>query len=336
MQFIHEITNVAEVRLDFHKLLSKYLAEFKDGSRDPENEQDIIRLVLRFRSLSQEWEARADKGHIIRDFWKDCLDREIEAASGKTEFRTLKLDLSGADYEKIEMVQIPAGAFLMGSELDLPIHRVKITKPFMIASVPVTQALYWEVTGDRPSKFEGGDKPVINVNWLDAVEFCNSLSKRLNLVPAYRIDRSNVACDWKHDGFRLPTAAEWEYACRAGTTTQFACGDLESDLETMGWYNLNSGYSLQSVKCKSPNAWGIFDMHGNVWEWVWNLYGEYPGIPHADHKEPKYSRGLRVICGGSWTSGALTCRSAIKRFSAVIDSHNDVSFRLARSVALGP
>jgi len=335
LRFIHEMTNVEEVRLDFHKLLSEIMVEFKAGNRDPQKEQDIIRFILSFRALSQEWEAEAEEGTSIRDFWKDRLEQEMGAAGEKAKPETMRLSISGGDSIEIEMVQIPAGAFLMGDEVDGPIHRVGITKPFMIAAAPVTQVLYRALTGKRPADFQADDFPVENINWFEAVQFCNDLSKELNLESAYRIDGEHVEWDQESFGFRLPSEAEWEYACRAGTSTRFACGDLETDLETIGWYGQNSGNKTHPVKRKTPNVWGIFDMHGNVWEWVWDRYGEYPSGLAADPKGPERGDD-RVIRGGSWYARARLCRAANRYRSEPVNRYDGFGFRLARSVAPGP
>ncbi len=335
LRFVHEMTNVEEVRLDFHKLLSEIMVEFKAGNRDPQKEQDIIRFILSFRALSQQWEARTGEGTFIRDFWKDRLEQEMEAAGEKAKPETMPLNLSGGESIEIEMVKVPAAAFLMGDDVDGPIHRVEITKPFMIATAPVSQALFQAVTGRDPSHFKGDHLPVETITWFEALQFCNDLSKMLNLEYAYRIDGEQVEWGQESFGFRLPTEAEWEYACRAGTTTRFACGDLTSNLETMAWYVKNSEKQTQPVKSKSPNAWGIFDMHGNVWEWVWDRYGAYPGGLEADAKGPE--RGaIRVIRGGGWSGDARLCRAANRVDDSPGYRRGGLGFRLARSVALGP
>jgi formylglycine-generating enzyme required for sulfatase activity len=334
LRFVHEMTNVEEVRPYFHKLLSEIMVEFKAGNRDPQKEQDIIRFILNFRALSQEWEAQAEEGTFIRDFWEDQLEQEMETAGEKVKLETMRPSTSGGESVEIEMVQIPAGAFLMGDEVDGPIHRVEITKPFMIAAVPVTQALYQAVADSNPSHFQGDHLPVENINWFEALQFCNDLSKMLDLDLAYRIEGELVEWDQESVGFRLPTEAEWEYTCRAGTTTRFACGDLESDLETMGWYKQNSGDKTHPMKGKLPNAWGLYDMHGNVREWVWDLYGKYPGGLAVDPVGQE--RGAsRVMRGGSWGLYALRCRSAFRGYYSPGYRGFSIGFRLARSVALG-
>jgi len=336
LRFLHEITNVDEVWHSFHELLAMVLDEFKELSRDSEKQQDIIRFILTFRALSQEWEEEANQGNSIRRFWKDRLEEEINEAKGKTTSETMVLERPDRSPIKIEMVQAPSGTFLMGDESDRPIHRVELTKPFMIAKFPVTQELYGAVTGDWPSRFKGNELPVETITWFDAVRFCNELSKEFNLEQAYRIDGEKVQWNQKSSGFRLPTEAEWEYACRAGSTTRFACGDLESSLGTMGWFEENSGGNTHPVGQKEPNAWGLFDMHGNVWEWVWDWHARYPDSPVRNPTGPKGGGSYRVIRGGYWYGDARYCRSAI-RFGRRPDYRFDsLGFRLSRSVSLGP
>ncbi|MCK5231582.1 MAG: SUMF1/EgtB/PvdO family nonheme iron enzyme, partial [Desulfobulbaceae bacterium] len=267
LRFIHEITNIDETRVGFHKSVSEVLDGFRDQIRDPEKQQDIIHFVLKFRRLSQAWEEQANQGDTIRRFWEDHLKREQGVSKALAKVEPLYLDQEGADPIRIDMVRAPAGLFLMGDELEGPIRVKTISESFMISTVPVTNALYSAVTGDAPpSHFKGDDRPVESVSWVDAVRFCNKLSERMNLEPAYVIDGERV--EWLRDrtGFRLPTEAEWEYACRAGSTTCFACGDLDSGLDNMGWYDKNSGKQTHPVGQKQPNSWGLFDMHGNVWE----------------------------------------------------------------------
>ena len=322
LRFVHEITNVEEVRPAFHEMLAGVMDGFKDGRRDPKKQQNIISFILKFRRLSQEWEEQANQGDSIRRFWADHLERELSDARGTTLVETLSLERSAGAPIKFEMVQVPAGSFLMGDESEGSIRKAAISEPFMIATVPVTNALYSAVTGDTPSRFEGDERPVESVSWLDAVRFCNSLSERLGLESAYVIDGDRVEWQRASTGFRLPTDAEWEYACRAGATTRFACGDLKSDLETMGWYEQNSKGGTKPVGLKRPNAWGLFDMHGNVWEWTWDLHIE--------------GGSRRVVRGGCWFSDAHYCRSAIRLGNPPGDRGNNLGFRLSRSVSLGP
>lgn len=317
LRFIHEITNIDETRVGFHKLVSEVLDGFRDQIRDPDKQQDIIRFVLKFRRLSQAWEEEANQGDTIRRFWEDHLKREQGVSKALAEVEPLYLDQEGADPIRIDMVRAPAGSFLMGDEKEGLIRVKTISESFMISTVPVTNALYSAVTGDAPpSRFKGDEQPVERVSWVDAVRFCNNLSERMNLEPAYVIDGERL--EWLRDrtGFRLPTETEWEYACRAGSTTCFACGDLESGLDNMGWYDKNSGMQTHPVGQKQPNSWGLFDMHGNVWEWTWDLYKE--------------GGSGRVVRGGSWDYYAQNCRSAFRDYDPPGFRNDYVGFRLSR------
>jgi formylglycine-generating enzyme required for sulfatase activity len=188
---------------------------------------------------------------------------------------------------------IPAGTFTMGKGGDA--HEVTLTKPFKMGVHEVTQSQYKQVMGVNPSQFKGADNPVGGGNWEDAIEFCRKLSE----LPAEKA-AGNV--------YRLPTEAEWEYACRAGTTTQFSFGDDEAEWE-FAWYSDNSASKAHPVGGKQPNAWGLYDMHGNVWEWCQDWYDDYPSGAVTDPTGPA-SGSYRVYRGGSWRRTAGSCRSA--------------------------
>ncbi len=331
LRFIYEITNIEEVRSRFYDLFAKVFDEFKASTREPEEQQEIITLILRFRALSQKWEVQTGRGDEICRFWKARLVQERDAAKGKTEVKTFYINRGDAEPIGIEMALLPTGSFLMGDELEQPIHRVDISRPFMISMMPVTQALYKAVTGVNPSESEDSELPKENISWFDAVRFCNELSEKLSIEPGYNIDGKRVEWNKGTTGFRLPTEAEWEYACRAGTTTAFACGDLETDLERMGWFDNNSDMKIQPIGRKEPNGWRLFDMHGNVWEWVWDFYGKY-SAERAKDPIGATKGSKRVLRGGSWFDEARVCRSAIRfSFSPEIRNFN-IGFRLARSV----
>ena len=161
---------------------------------------------------------------------------------------------------------------------------------------------------------------MINVSWEDAQAYADWLNKKTGKE------------------FRLPSEAEWEYACRAGTRTRFYTGDSDKDLDRAGWYWDNSGGQTHPVGEKAPNAWGLYDMHGNVYEWVEDdWHGSYDGAPDDGSAWVDNPRGsARVMRGGSWDFGALGCRSAGRGISAPGGRDVDVGFRLSRSVALGP
>lgn len=157
----------------------------------------------------------------------------------------------------MDLKLIPAGTFTMGDNsggIPVQAHQVTLTKDFYIGVYEVTQDQYEQVVGSNPSKLKGANHPVENVSWKDAVTFCEKLSS----LPAERA-AGRV--------YRLPTEAEWEYACRAGTTTAYSFGDDEQDLGKYVWSIENSGNTAHAVGEKLPNGWGLYDMHGNVWEW---------------------------------------------------------------------
>jgi formylglycine-generating enzyme required for sulfatase activity len=189
---------------------------------------------------------------------------------------------------KMELVWIPPGEFMMGSndgqDNEKPLHRVRLTKGFWMGKYEVTQEQYEAVIGSNPSKFKGSDNPVGNVSWDDAVAFCRKA------------------------GGRLPTEAEWEYACRAGTTTKYHSGDTDNDLARVAWYGSNSDNNPHPVGGKLANTWGLHDMHGNVWEWCADWYGDYPNSDAVDPTGPGSGQD-RVLRGGSWNCYSVSCRS---------------------------
>jgi formylglycine-generating enzyme required for sulfatase activity len=199
----------------------------------------------------------------------------------------------------MKLVYIQPGEFQMGSndgeDDEKPLHTVKISKGFYMGIYEVTQEQYQKVMGNNPSEFEGSNLPVEMVSWDDAVEFCKKLSQTEGKT------------------YRLPTEAEWEYACRAGTTTKFSFGDSESQLGDYAWYNQNSGEKAHPVGEKKPNAWGLYDLHGNVWEWCHDWYGGgyYASSPTNDPQGPSSGQG-RVIRGGGWSYGSGGCRVSFR------------------------
>ena len=211
-----------------------------------------------------------------------------------------------ADSIGMEFKLIPAGTFTMGDasgEDDETPHEVTLTKPFKMGVHEVTQAQYEQLMGTNPSEFKGADNPVETVNWDDAVDFC----RRLSELPAEK-KAGNV--------YRLPTEAEWEYACRAGTTTRFSFGDDESELGDYAWFYGNTSHPVGG---KKPNAWGLYDMHGNVWEWCQDWYADYPS-GSMTNPSGATSGSARVFRGGGWDDTAEDCRSAYR-------NRNDPSIR---------
>ena len=222
----------------------------------------------------------------------------------------------------LEMVDIPAGRFNMGSderENEKPIHEV-IVLAFQIGKYPVTQAQYQAVMGNNPSRFSGNPQnPVETVTWFDAQKFCEELSKLTG------------------NNYRLPTEAEWEYACRAGTETRFSFGDEENQLGDYAWFDGNSNNATHPVGEKRPNPWGIYDMHGNVWEWCADQHHEnYVNKPDniqengsiawLDSRITNKSSIMRR--GGSWYRDPLACSSAYRGRSVADICNNDIGFRV--------
>ncbi|OAI48671.1 hypothetical protein AYO44_06825 [Planctomycetaceae bacterium SCGC AG-212-F19] len=220
---------------------------------------------------------------------------------------TLTLDLGGG--VKWEGMLIPAGTFMMGSppgeaktEKESAIekqHKVTISQPFYMGKYELTQAQYAKVMGANPSKNKGDDLPVHNVTWQDAQDFCDKLSKQVSRQ------------------VQLPTEAQWEYACRAGTTTAYHSGNTIADLTKVAWHGGNSGGKLHPPGQLLPNAWGLYDMHGNVREFVRDLWDENPLADATDPTGPKEGDPKNhVVRGGAYTAnaaGALNCRCATRR-----------------------
>ncbi len=245
-----------------------------------------------------------------------------------------------------DMVLIPVGTFRMGNITDhpdgysdeKPVHEVTITRPFLMGRTEVTQAQYTAAIGSNPSNFNGPDLPVERVNWYDAVEYCNALSRHEGLDPCYSGNGTSIVCDFTANGYRLPTEAEWEYACRAGTETDFHTGDMTSGagfdpaLDRAGWFDDNSNYTTHPVGDKEPNAFGLYDMHGNVWEWCWDRYGGgyYASSPDEDPRGPA-SGNTRVVRGGSFFSNARICRSARRGYGNPSPRNYDFGFRFVRT-----
>ncbi|MCS7079072.1 MAG: formylglycine-generating enzyme family protein [Chloracidobacterium sp.] len=215
----------------------------------------------------------------------------------------------------IELVLIPAGEFTMGDPSgepdEQPTHRVVISQPFYLGKYEVTQAQWKQIMGSNPSKFVGDDLPVDSVSWKDVQAF---------------IQRLNDAGDPFF--YRLPTEAEWEYACRAGTTGKYA-----GELGASAWYFDNAGGKTHPVGKKAPNAFGLHDMHGNVREWCQDWYDDlyYKKTPVDDPTGP--TNGLwRVIRGGSYLANSAACRSAVRYKLDPELRLDSVGFRIAASV----
>ena len=231
----------------------------------------------------------------------------------------------------IKLIRVPGGSFQMGAnngEVDeKPVHQVTVSG-FWMSAYEITQAQYQAAMGYNPSHFTGNENlPVEMVTWLNAVSFCNALSKKAELQTCY--DEMTWVCDFSKDGYRLPTEAEWEYACRAGTTTQYYTGNNESDLSNAAWYVGNSQYKTHPVGMKEPNAWGLYDMHGNVWEWCHDQFGVYKN-ENTNNPTGAEKANSRVIRGGAWSDNPNDCRSANRESYYQGMSYNLIGFRIVR------
>jgi formylglycine-generating enzyme required for sulfatase activity len=309
-------------------VLADYLEEQNDSTRRAQGE--LLRLVYTLtRSVGgEERRRREDRLRVLL--------REGARAVGP--YRRVVLD----DRTAMTFAWVPPGVFLMGSPDDEegratpdnqggrnclmdegPPHEVALTRGFWMGTTPVTQSQFAQVMGRNPSwdsnesadvEPENRDKPVQEVEWSDVTGFLRRLSRRF----ATR--------------FRVPTEAEWEYACRAGTTTRFWSGSREADLARVGWYwgnTQDSDGQLRPVGGKPANAFGLHDTHGNVWEWCADVFDEtyYARAPTTDPRCKRGETGRRVVRGGDAWDDAANCRSAARDDMAEDCSHNDLGFR---------
>jgi len=192
--------------------------------------------------------------------------------------------------------------------------------------------------GTNPSKFPGKDRPVEYVSWYDAVKFCNALSLKEGLLPAYKIDGTKVEWDKTANGYRLPTEAEWEYAARGGTLGAITDSPLskapyagsDNSAASVGWYETNSSKTTKPVAQKAPNALGLYDMSGNVWEWCWDWYGAYPKDEVLNPDGAENQSGQKVLRGGSWFTPEKLLRTTYRYWNVPTFKVNSVGFRIAR------
>ena len=213
--------------------------------------------------------------------------------------------------------QMASARFKDSYETEKPAHEVTLTKPYYIGKFEVTQEQYHQVMGNNPSHFKGRDLPVEQVSWNEAQEFCKKVSEKTGVT------------------VRLPTEAEWEHACRAGTRTTYYTGDTGVDLDRAAWYYKNSGNTTHPAGQKAPNAWGAYDMHGSVWEWCGNWYEAYKAEAAVDPQGPAQGAD-RVLRGGSWGNDPGGCRSANRYGYFPVSRYNIIGFRVAAWVPRTP
>jgi formylglycine-generating enzyme required for sulfatase activity len=280
------------------QLRSRFREIIANGVILEEDREEISNLRLKLGITIQQSRAIFDQVKTVASITDSLLSSTIKNSLGMT------------------MKLILPTKFLMGAGQEL--HQVTLTKPFYLGIYQVTQEQYQHVMGYNPSHFVGVRNPVDSVTWEKAAEFCRLLSETPSEKAAGHF-------------YRLPTEAEWECACRAGTKTAYSFGESVSELSNHGWFNVNAGFTTHAVGAKQPNPFGLFDMHGNVWEWCSNFFGQYTRGSLTDPTGP--TQGLkRVIRGGCWSSTATNCQSSSR--CGVIRSYrsNYLGFRLLMSL----
>jgi formylglycine-generating enzyme required for sulfatase activity len=329
---LRELGDVAEP--DVQAKLGDSWWELAEGEKSTEQRQ------LRRRAV--HWYRRAVDGLTgLRKSIAASRIKTADAAAEVPEAPTLRREISVdiGDGVTMEFVLIPAGQYTMGSSVreqqlalqiararkdketivrvpaEGPQHRVKISKPFYLGRYEVTQTQWTTVMGDNPSRFRGSLNPVERVSWDDAQSFMAKL---------------NAAHLGNEMRFRLPTEAEWEVACRAGTATAFCFGENATLLSQHGWFKDNSGGKTHMVGQRKPNAWGLHGMHGNVWEWCWDWYraDSYGRVPRVDPTGP-VAGTHRVVRGGGWRSDAGRCRSSYRHSYPTAHREHTIGFRVA-------
>ena len=283
----------------------------------------------------------------IEKMWEPLYET---GAFESMEFRVLgNVDFDGlTDDEKDfcirlgkEMVHIPAGDFMMGAleddedawDQERPRHKVTLTRDFLMGKYAVTQALWQSVMGSNPSWFKGANLPVEQVSWFDCVAFCNKLSEQEGLTPAYSINGQDVTCNWKANGYRLPTEAEWEYSARANQSFKYAGSD---NVDEVAWYDGNSEDETHPVDQKKPNGFGLYDMSGNVYEWCWNWWPETGNYStesqqnSVDNPTGNPTGSLRVYRGGSWFGSPEYVRTSYRNRNDPTARNFILGFRICR------
>jgi formylglycine-generating enzyme required for sulfatase activity len=296
---------------EYEELLKEMLEE-----RNPPTTQELKDLRdyqkdhLRLRD---EDVADIDRKHelIVTSKIRNLANNELIIVK---EYKPQNLILDLPNGVKLELVDIPVGSFSMGSDEyddEKPIHKVTLPA-FTMGKYPITQKQYMAVMGNNPSNFKGDNLPVEKVSWDDAVAFCKKLSGIVGKT------------------IKLPSEAQWEYACRAGSTGKYCFGDDVSKLGNYAWYNENAGSKTHPVGEKLANSWGLHDMYGNVWEWCEDVWHEnYNGAPtDGSAWLTGGEQNTRALRGGSWYDGAINCRSACRGRNIAGNSYYTFGFRV--------
>lgn len=295
----------------------------------------MVRTLTPEKNFPEECEGSEEIEPLLSDdLIEDPIRRSISSSINNSIENSARISMCNSIANSIgmEFILIPAGEFEMGSQSrekrrklwESPVHRVSIKKPFYLGRYPVTQKQWQKVMGNNPSYFKGEKNPVENISWVESQTFL----RKLNSLE--KADENNYL-------YRLPTEAEWEYAARAGTATSYFFGDDESKLTENAWFLKNSGLETHSVGLKKPNPWGLYDMYGNVGEWVQDEYHiNYKGAP-ADGRAWEslflsVSIPVRIRRGGGWNGNAGCCRSAERLFAAQDKRLNSLGFRVVREI----
>ena len=294
-----------------------------DDSVQPANEQQIAALRKAEEVYQRGMQAALDSAIAAKDLTEaNRIDDSVTQMQHPIDARdAVSIPALSITTNSIGMtfVTIPAGEFTMGSPQSEPgrradetLHRVRLTQLFKMGIHEVTQAHYEHVVGHNPSGFKGAENPVEKVSWADAVEFCRLLSA----LPAEEAAGRN---------YRLPTEAEWEYAYRAGSTTTYSFGNDVSQLDKYAWFDKNSNNTSHPVGLKKPNAWGLYDMHGNVFETCSDFYGSYDlgDSPNVDPQGPPSGSSVDSR-GGCWSRNGFESRSAVRGYTVPTDNRHDI------------
>jgi formylglycine-generating enzyme required for sulfatase activity len=273
-------------------------------------------------------------------FWVSSVKDGQE--SGKSPVVTVRTAAVPVNPAPDGFVRIQGGTFTMGSpasevgRINNEVQHQVTVSGFYMGKFEVTQREWAAVMGSNPSYFKGDNLPVEMVSWYDVIDYCNRRSQREGLTPAYTRSGENVTWNRSANGYRLPTEAEWEYACRAGTTGPFNTGNnittSQANYNGDYPYNGNGGQNrgtTWNVGSGTANAWGLYDMHGNVWEWCWDWDGAYASGAQTDPTGPA-SGSTRVLRGGSWNFSAQYLRSAYRNSITPSSRSRGVGFRLVR------
>jgi formylglycine-generating enzyme required for sulfatase activity len=285
--------------------------ELKQGALDEDALVSPVPAPIRGRQkrVSSGW------SHAIRNLFAAALAVGVLSSCGR---QTGETQPAGTQVTQtasgLAMVSIPPGQFIMGSNEGAsdtkPAHPVKVDG-FLVDQYEITQQVYEKVTGTNPARRKNPANPVEQVTWSAAVKFCNARSLQEGLKPCY--DTNTWACNFSASGYRLPTEAEWEYACRAGSSTRFYFGDDADALKSFAWFEGNSQSKPHPAGQRKPNAWGLYDLAGNVWEWCNDFYGaKYYRESPADNPRGPQQGEKRVLRGGAWSSSAGNCTSWVR------------------------